>query len=189
MKAIFLDRDGTINEDMGYLNHIDRFILLPRSIEAIKLINKSGFKAVVVTNQAGLGMGYFSETLLEEIHIKLKNLLEKSGAYLDGIYHCPHHPNALVEKYKANCECRKPRSGMLLKASRDIGIDLQESFMIGDKIVDVELAHGVGAKGIMVKTGYGKGEYEYSRHKWKNQPDYIADDLYEAVKWILDGKV
>ena len=184
-KAVFIDRDGTINEDMGYINHIDRFVLFPKSIEAIKLINNSGFKAVIVTNQSGVARGYFPESLINKIHNKLEEILKQNGAYIDAIYYCPHHPNGLIEKYKIECDCRKPKPGMLFRASKDLDINLKQSFTIGDKISDINLAFRVGAKGILVKTGYGKGELEYNQDKWNVQPHHIAEDFYEAAQWIV----
>mgnify|MGYP001072356475 CR=1 FL=1 len=188
IKAIFIDRDGTINEEAGYINHVDLFMLLPRSIEAIRLINMSPFKAVMVTNQAGVAKGYFPEELVLSIHDKLKGLLDKEGAYLDGIYYCPHHPEGSVEKYRIQCECRKPRPGLLLKAAEDLDIVLSRSYLVGDKISDVVLARSVGAKGVLVLTGYGKGEVENFGNGWGGvkKPVYIAEDLYDAVEWILD---
>lgn len=188
--AVFLDRDGTISDEVGYVNHVDRFRLLPRVAEAIKLVNDSGLLAVVVTNQAGVARGYFAESLIKEVHEKLERFLEAHGAHLDGIYYCPHHPEVGPPEYRINCNCRKPKTGMIDTAVRDLEIDVKRSYMVGDKISDIEFAHKVGAKGVMVMTGYGKGELKYFSHEWKVRPDHIADDLYDAVKWILsqEGK-
>lgn len=187
-RAIFIDRDGTINEEVGYLNHIDRFRLLPRSIEAVRLINRSPFKAVLVTNQAGVAKGYFPEELVIRVHEKLASLLKEGGARLDGMYYCPHHPEGTVERYRIRCECRKPRPALLLTAASDLGIELPGSYLIGDKISDVVLARSIGAKGVLVLTGYGQGEVENFGNGWTDskKPDYIAEDLYDAVEWILD---
>jgi len=187
-RAIFIDRDGTVNEEAGYLNHIDRFRILPRSIEAVRLINHSSFKAVLITNQAGVAKGYFPEELVIKVHEKLKALLEEEGGHLDGIYYCPHHPEGTVEKYRIKCSCRKPEPGLLLNAASDLDIDLTHSYLIGDKISDVQLARRVGARGILVLTGYGRGEVENFSNEWgeEKKPDYIAEDLFDAVAWILD---
>jgi len=187
-KAIFIDRDGTVNEEVGYLNHIDRFKLLPRTTDAVRLINRSLFKAVLITNQAGVAKGYFPEELVIKIHEKLKALLEEEGSHLDGIYYCPHHPEGVVEKYRIRCSCRKPEPGLLLKAASDLDIALARSYLIGDKISDVQMARSVGAKGILVLTGYGRGEVENFSKEWGDaeKPDYIAEDLFDAVEWILD---
>lgn len=182
--AVFIDRDGTISEEIGYVNHPDRYSLLPRSAEAIKLINDMGLKAVVVTNQAGVARGYFPEWMIKKVHDRLEELLEEKGARLDAIYYCPHHPTAGEPPYRADCDCRKPRTGMIDTASSDMNIDVKNSYMIGDKITDVEFGHRVGAKGIFVKTGYGRGELELFGDSWTTKPDYIAEDLLDAVSWI-----
>lgn len=182
--AVFLDRDGTINEEMGYINHLDRFVLLPRTTKAIRLFNKLGLKVIVVTNQAGLAKGYFDEELLNQVHHKMERLLAKGGAHLDGIYYCPHHPEAVQEEYRKNCDCRKPNIGLIKWAAQEHGVDPRRSYMVGDKIEDVEFGKRAGAKGIMVLTGYGRGQWEHKRHTWTIQPDYVAEDLYDAAQWI-----
>jgi len=182
--AVFIDRDGTISEEIGYVNHPERFKLLPRSGEAIKKINEMGLKAVVVTNQAGVARGYFPEWMIQKVHDRMEDLLAKEGAKLDAIYYCPHHPRAGEPPYRADCECRKPRTGMIDSAAVDLHIDVKRSYMIGDKITDVEFAHRVGAKGIFVKTGYGRGELELYGDTWTTTPDFIAEDLLDAVMWI-----
>lgn len=176
--AVFMDRDGTISEEVGYINHPDRFRLLKRTAKAIKLLNKNNILAIVVTNQAGVGRGYFKEEMIGVVHKKMENLLAKSGAHLDAVYYCPHHP-------KDNCNCRKPKPGMLLAAKEKFGVDLTKSYVIGDKYSDVEFAHSNGAKGILVLTGYGKGAYEYEKEQWSRGPDYVAGDLYDAVEWVI----
>lgn len=184
--AVFLDRDGTINEEVGYLEHSDRLMVLPRVVEAIRLLNENNLLAVLVTNQSGVARGYFPESAVNEVHERLKNILKEEGAHLDGIYYCPHHPDVGLPEYRLDCDCRKPRTGMIEKAAKDLDIDISRSYMVGDKIIDVEFAHKAGAKGIMVMTGYGREELKHFSHEWKVHPDHIADDLYDAVKWILD---
>ena len=184
-KAVFLDRDGTINEEMGYINHIDRFCLLPRTAEAIRMINAHGFKVVVVTNQSGVARGLFPEVLVKEIHRKMEDLLRAEGAHIDGVYYCPHHPDFGPPEYRKRCTCRKPATGMIERACRDLGINPQESYMVGDRITDVEFAHKIGAKGILVLTGYGKGEVAYHDGRWREKAHFIARDLYDAVQWII----
>jgi len=184
-----MDRDGTINEEVGYVNHISRFKILDRSIDAVKLINQSGFKAVVITNQAGVARGYFPESLIGDVHHLLRESLSQHGAHLDGIYYCPHHPTAGKGKYRIDCDCRKPKTGMILRAAEELGIDLSRSYMVGDRGADVQMVREFGGKGVLVLTGYGRGEYEYLCKTWAEKPDYIAEDLYNAVEWILkDGK-
>lgn len=182
--AVFMDRDGTINEEVGYLNHIDRFKLLPGVIGAIKLINHLGLKAVVVTNQSGPARGYYPEQLVKEVHIKLISILKKERAYLDGIYYCCHHPHAVEEAYRKVCNCRKPNIDLLIQAATDLDIDLKRSYVVGDRYLDIELAHNAGANGILVLTGYGEGELRYVGPKQKCKPVFIARDLLDAVQWI-----
>lgn len=175
--AVFMDRDGTISEEVGYINHPDRLKLLKRSSKAIRLLNKNKIRAVVVTNQAGVGRGYFKEKMISVVHKKMEAMLAKDGVFLDAIYYCPHHP-------KDNCNCRKPKPGMMLQAKEKFGLDLTKCYVIGDKYSDVEYAHQVGAKGILVLTGYGKGAYEFEKEQWSKGPDFVASDLYDAVEWI-----
>lgn len=184
-RAVFIDRDGTISEEMGYINHVDRFCLFPWSAPAIRTINEAGLPAVLVTNQAGLARGYFTENLLKEVHAKLTAELQKAGARLDGIYYCPHHPEGAVQALRTVCECRKPKTGMLLQASRDLDLDLASSFVVGDTYRDLEMGFRVGATSILVLSGYGKGEYLYRSSSWARQPDFIAADLGEAADWVL----
>ncbi len=184
-RAVFLDRDGTINEEVGYVNHIERFFLLPRVGQAIRLLNQHGWKAVVVTNQSGVARGYFPESLIHQVHQKMQELLGNEGAHLDRVYYCPHHPDIGVPPYRQKCRCRKPATGMIEEAMKELALDLSQSYMVGDRGVDIEFAHQIGAKAILVLTGYGKGEWEYSGTQWKVKPDYVAQDLFEAVQWIL----
>lgn len=184
-RAVFLDRDGTINEEMGYINHIGRFHLLPQSAQAIRLLNQYGWKVVVTTNQSGVARGYFPESLIHQVHQRMKDCLKKEGAYLDAIYYCPHHPEVGLPPYRQKCQCRKPAPGLIEQAVRDLSLDPSRSYVIGDRGMEVEFGHRVGAKTILVLTGYGKGEWEYCRNQWSVQPDYVAEDLLQAVQWIL----
>jgi D-glycero-D-manno-heptose 1,7-bisphosphate phosphatase len=187
--AVFLDRDGTICEEVGYLDSVDRFRLLPRSSAAIKILNEQGFKAVVITNQSGVARGYFSESRLKEIHRELERRLREDGASLDAIYYCPHHPLEGEPPYRLVCECRKPNPGLVLQAAKELDIDLPASYAIGDRFADLACGQRVGAKGVLVLTGYGKEEIQSGIEKCEPPPAFIADDLYEAVQWIIrDGK-
>jgi len=186
--VVFLDRDGTINEEVGYVNHLERFVLLPRVGQAIRLLNEHGLKAVVITNQSGVARGYFPESLVHLVHQKMENLLKLEGAYLDGVYYCPHHPEVGSAPYRQKCRCRKPATGLVEEAVKNLDIDCSRSYVIGDRGVDVEFAHQIGAKAILVLTGYGRGEWEYFREQWRVNPDHVAPDLYEAVQWILFQK-
>jgi D-glycero-D-manno-heptose 1,7-bisphosphate phosphatase len=186
--AVFLDRDGTVSEEVGYVNHLSRYKLFDWTAKAIKLLNEAKIKAILVTNQAGVARGYFTEDLIWKVHEKLNSELAAFDAHLDGIYYCPHHPSAGQPPYRASCECRKPKPGLLYQAAQEHEVDLTRSFMIGDKYTDVELAQRIGVKGVMVMTGYGMGEYEYQRESWPKMPDKIAKDLLEAVEWIIAQK-
>ncbi len=185
-QAVFLDRDGTINTDIGYLHHPDLLELIPRAAAAIKLLNDAGFATVVITNQAGIAKGILQETLLTEIHTRLSALLQKENARIDRFYYCPHHPDAVVQKYRVACQCRKPSPGLVLQAADELGIDVQRSYVVGDKSCDIELAHTVGATAIMVLTGYGAAELHKHREANLEPPRYIAADLYGAVQLILN---
>src|SRR5215831_7207660 len=142
-----MDRDGTVSEEIGYMYHSGLYRPFPFAGPAIRRINESGMKAVLITNQSGVGRGYFDQESVDEVHGILRAELGRHQASLDAIYVCPHSP-------KDNCECRKPNPGMLLRAQEELDIDLSRSFVVGDKFVDVEVAHRVGAKGILVLTGY-----------------------------------
>ena len=181
--AVFLDRDGTINEEMGYINHVDRFVLLPSAAAAIRRINESGLKAVVITNQSGVARGYFPKELIDEVHQKMRDLLEEEGAFLNGIYTCTHAPPSKGES--GGCGCRKPKIGLMQQAAQELNLDLEKSYVVGDRFKDVEVARNAGAKAILVLTGYGKGELEFLGPSSKVQADFVAEDLAEAVEWIL----
>jgi D-glycero-D-manno-heptose 1,7-bisphosphate phosphatase len=182
-RAVFLDRDGTINEEMGYINHLDRFVLLPGAATAIRSINASGLKVVVITNQSGAARGYFPVALIDRVHEKMRRLLSEEGAFLDGIYTCPHGHQP--GKLEAGCDCRKPRPGLLFQAARDLNLDLVRSYVVGDRFQDVEMARRAGARAVLVLTGYGKGELEFVGPASPVKPDFVAADLPQAVKWIL----
>ncbi len=160
-KAVFLDRDGTINKYVGFLRNIDDFELIDGVSEAIKLINQSGYLAIVVTNQPVIARGEVSWEELNEIHKKMATLLGKDGAYIDGIYICPHHPDKGFEgersEYKIDCDCRKPKPGLLIQAAKDFNIDLSQSIMIGDSDRDVEAGENVGCKSILLRENEIKG--------------------------------
>ena len=175
-RAIFLDRDGTINKYVGFLRNIDEFELLPGVAEAIKKINESGFLAIVATNQPVIARGEVTVSELQEIHNKMETLLGADGAYLDAIYYCPHHPHrgypGEVEALKIDCECRKPKPGMLFTAAKDFNIDLSQSWMIGDGENDVKAGKAAGCKTALIGTG-------------SHDQDVTATSLLQAVKQIL----
>jgi D-glycero-D-manno-heptose 1,7-bisphosphate phosphatase len=184
-KAVFIDRDGTISEEVGYINHPARFRVFPYSGAAIKLLNDSGWLAVVVTNQAGVARGYFTEDMIHTVHHRLALNLEEQDAKLDSIYYCAHHPSVGEPPYRHDCDCRKPKPGLILRAASELEIDLKQSWMIGDRYSDIELARNSGVNSAFVLSGYGRGEWEHQRADWKHQPDLVAEDLLEAVQMIV----
>lgn len=183
--AVFLDRDGTINEQMGYINHLSRFRLLPWAAEAIRLLNARQVPVVVVTNQSGLARGYFPQDLLDQVHAAMTRFLAEQGARLDGLYVCPHHPEAKEERYRKNCNCRKPRTGLLEQAAAELNLDLTKSYLVGDRWSDITCAVRAGCTPVLVLTGYGRGDYQYIGPGQELQPAYVAENLLEAVRWIL----
>jgi D-glycero-D-manno-heptose 1,7-bisphosphate phosphatase len=183
--ALFMDRDGCLIEEMGYINHPSRVRVLPRTPEAIARINAAGIAAVMATNQAGIARGYFSNETLAAVNAELERQLGALGARLDALYVCTHHPTAGEPPYRETCECRKPKPGLLLRAAAELGLDLSRSIMVGDKPSDVEAGQAAGAATVLVLTGYGRGEWEYRRHEWTVKPDHVAEDLFDAVEWAM----
>lgn len=183
--AVFIDRDGTLNEDVGYVSTPEDLIIYPWASEAVRRINASGMKAIVITNQAGVARGLYTEETLVQIHERMIEQLAGAGARIDAVYYCPHHPEFGGEKYMRDCDCRKPRPGMLHAAASEHAIDLARSYVIGDKSCDINLAATVGAQGVLVKTGYGR-ETMSRPDLWPCEPALIAEDLHEAVNLLLD---
>lgn len=184
-RAFFIDRDGTLNEDIGYVSTPDELILYPWAAEAVRLVNDSGFKAIVITNQSGVARGMYNEETLLAIHERMIEELAREGARIDAVYYCPHHPEVGDDHYRQECDCRKPRTGMLDVAAREHDVDLTRSFVIGDKSSDILLAENAGARGALVLTGYG-GETLADPERWPCEPALIAENLLEAVRRILD---
>jgi D-glycero-D-manno-heptose 1,7-bisphosphate phosphatase len=185
--AVFIDRDGTINEQMGYINHPSRFVLLPGAAGAIKMLKDSGYLAIVVSNQSGVARGYFPIELVHRVHRMMADMLSHEDTGVDAVYFCPHHPGGTVEEYRKHCECRKPGAGLIQSARERFSIDMQGSFVIGDRLSDMELAERCGLRGILVKTGYGAGEIEHQLPTSSVAPWRIADDLPEAARVIVEG--
>jgi D-glycero-D-manno-heptose 1,7-bisphosphate phosphatase len=180
--AIFMDRDGTVSEEVGYMYHAGLYRLYPWTGEAIRRINGSGMKSVVVTNQSGVERGYFKESMVHEVHQILRQELLQSEAQIDAIYYCPHVS-------ETNCDCRKPKPGMILQAARELEIDLGRSFMIGDRYTDVSTAHAAGIRSVLVCSGDGAGEKARYAGLPGPQPHFVADNLLHAVDAILSGLV
>jgi D-glycero-D-manno-heptose 1,7-bisphosphate phosphatase len=179
-RAVFLDRDGTMIEEVGYLDRIDRVRFFPYSIDAIRLLNRAGYAVIVATNQAGIGRGFFDEAFVEATHRAVAETLAAGGARVDAFYYCPHHPDATVASYRQACDCRKPQPGMFHRAAADHDLDLRQSFVIGDRAHDVAAGVSAGAHGVLVRTGYGSGA-ERSGHG----AAAVTDNLMGAVSWVL----
>jgi len=178
-RAVFLDRDGTINVDRGYVYSRDQFEWIPGAVEAIRRLNEAGLLVVVVTNQGGVGHGFYTEADIRVLHRFMSAELERAGAAIDAYYYCPWHPDAVIDKYRGDDACRKPRPGMLLCAATDLGIDVAASWMVGDKVSDIEAGRRAGAHTILVRTGYG------AEAEPRANAEQVADDLTGAVDLIL----
>jgi D-glycero-D-manno-heptose 1,7-bisphosphate phosphatase len=181
--AVFLDRDGTINEDVGYLSALSHLTLYPWATDAIRLLNRAGYLVVIVTNQGGIGRGVIAADFVPALHREIDRRIVAAGARVDGWYYCPHHPEALIEELRAECECRKPAPGMARRAARDLGVDLARSWMIGDKWGDIQFGQAVGARSILVRTGWGRLEEEV--RPAGQSVDAICDTLADAVSYLL----
>ncbi len=173
--VVYLDRDGTINHDPGYLSTPDKVVLLDGAAAAIKALNDAGIKAIVISNQSAIGRGYFTERELFAVNARASEIIKDQGGALDGIYYCPHRPDE-------GCRCRKPETGLIEQAAREHDLAGLPAYFIGDKVSDMGAARGAGAKAIMVLTGYGKDELA----KLELQPDYVAQNLVDGVDWILN---
>jgi D-glycero-D-manno-heptose 1,7-bisphosphate phosphatase len=182
--AVFLDRDGTIVEDVGYLDRAEHIALYPWTADALRLLARAGFALIVVTNQSGVARGLFPESRVRDVHAALDRRLVSGGARLDAYYYCPHYPEGSDAAYRRECDCRKPRPGMILQAAREHDLDLSRSFVVGDKWSDVALAGRVGARGVLVRTGSGSLEATLPPPSGV-RADAIVAHLAEAVSWIL----
>jgi len=202
--AVFLDRDGTLSEEIGYIHPADlpRYALLPNTAEALKRLREAGFALVVLTNQSGVARGYFPASQVDAVHGRMKELLAAQGAKVDAVYYCPHHPEPLapadngglppgrvaakpVAELNIDCDCRKPKPGLALRAAAELGLDLSKSWMLGDKGADLGLAKSAGLKGgILVRTGYGEETLKKLEAKG-TPPQYVAADALAAVDLIL----
>jgi D-glycero-D-manno-heptose 1,7-bisphosphate phosphatase len=183
-RAVFLDRDGTINEDVGYPGRYDQVRIYPYSFEAVRKLNAAGLAVVVITNQSGVGRGFFTEGELRVLHDRMLADFAAAGALIDAVYYCPHFAGSSSPAYDIDCACRKPFSGMARRARKDLDLDLEGSYMVGDKVEDVRFALNAGARPILVLTGYGEASREVLRREGI-EPAHVAPDLGEAADWIL----
>ena len=182
--AVFIDRDGTMVHDVGYLSRREDVRWYPWTMDAIRLLNRAGFLVCVTTNQGGIGLGYYDEEFLLGLHEDMAATIDAAGARIDGWFYCPHHPSAEVERYRAFCDCRKPAPGLVRQAQAQHAIDLAKSFVIGDKPIDIGLGVAVGARSILVRTGYGE-EVVQTHGGQVPGAAFIAADLMEATSWLL----
>jgi D-glycero-D-manno-heptose 1,7-bisphosphate phosphatase len=180
--AVFLDRDGTVVEERGYLDRLDLLELFPWTADAVRLLNRSGFAVVVVTNQAAIGRGIIDETFLASVHREIDARLAPA-AHIDAYYFCPHFPESTEARYRQRCRCRKPLPGMIERAAAEMDLDVGRSFMVGDRWLDVQCGQAAGARAALVRTGHGAHEEE--RPHDGVRADAILNNLMEAVGWIL----
>jgi D-glycero-D-manno-heptose 1,7-bisphosphate phosphatase len=178
--VVFIDRDGTLIRELGYLASLQQIEVLARVPESIRLLRENGFKVIVITNQSAVARGLLQEKDLQRIHHELEERLARSGAFLDGIYYCPHHPTEGINAYRVWCDCRKPNVGMVTRAARELNLDLSRSYVVGDQSTDMELATRIGAKGVLIDDG----ERKETRGATK-RVDCAARDLWEAAQWIM----
>lgn len=182
MPAVFLDRDGTLVQDVDYMSSLDQMIVFPWTVDALRLLARAGFTTVVVTNQSGVGRGIISEEFVHVSHRELNRRLEAGGAHIDAFYFCPHHPEAAIARYRGRCRCRKPAPGMIEDAARDLDLDLSRSWMVGDRWIDVATGVAAGVPGLLVRTGHAQRMREAAPGGIR--ADAILNNLMEAVGWI-----
>ena len=178
--AVFLDRDGTVNVEANYVSSPDQLQLIPHAANAIRTLNSLGIRVFIITNQSGVARGYFSEAAVHDVHNALKALLEKENAFVDDFFYCPHLPGTPDERYNRECDCRKPKPGMLHQAEQKYAVNLRRSFIVGDRCIDMAAGKAVGAGTVMVSTGYGAEEILNCR----DRADFFARDLLDGVEYI-----
>jgi len=181
--GVFVDRDGTIIDETGYLSDPDKARLLPNAARALRMLNELGVPVIVVSNQSGIARGMYTAEDVEKVNRRIRDLLQAEGALVDQVYYCPHHPD-----YGATCDCRKPAPGLLIRGAREFGILLDKSFMVGDKLIDIQAGKAAGTRVIFLRTGDGEKELEHAREEILEVADEICEDLLEAVRWILVQK-
>lgn len=188
-KVIFLDRDGTINTEVNYLHRPEDLIIYPEAVEGLRMLKKAGFRIVVVTNQAGVARGYYGEEDVKKLHAYMNEQLAKEQAAIDAFFYCPHHPEHGIGAYRAVCHCRKPETGMFEQAQEQFEINKAHSYMIGDKLIDIQAGHNFGIQGILVGTGYGQEIHDQlilRDGETLTSYDHFSPDLVEAALWILE---
>jgi len=183
-RAVFLDRDGTLIEESGYLDRLERMVFFPYTVDAVRTLNRAGFAVVVVTNQAGIARGIVREAFVGEAHRAISERLAAGGARIDAYYYCPHYRSGVLEEYVRACECRKPEPGMLRRAAADLDLDLARSFVVGDRAHDIGAAQAAGAAGVLVRTGLG--HRDAAALPPGITPAAVVDTLADAAAWILD---
>jgi D-glycero-D-manno-heptose 1,7-bisphosphate phosphatase len=182
-RAVFLDRDGTIIEEVGYLDRPERVELFPWTIDAVRVLNRAGLAVVLVSNQSGVARGFFTEDVVDAVHQRMADLLAEGGARIDAYYYCPHHPDGKVPPFAQKCDCRKPGRGLVDRAEQEFGIEPARSFVVGDRWLDVALGRAVGAQSVLVRTGYGASEEQ--KRPADLAADAVVDNLIAASSWIL----
>jgi len=183
--AVFLDRDGTLIEEVNFLLNEEQIKILPETIEALRLLREAGFLLIVVSNQSGVARGFLSEERVEELNRVVFSQMRMLGCVPDAFFSCPSHPLAVDQKYRRNLHCRKPETGMAEQAALKFEIDFTHSYAVGDKLADVGLGQNLGGKGALVLTGHGQQEYDSLSDESEYQPDFIADHVLSAARWII----
>jgi len=181
--AVFLDRDGTLSEERGYIDRLELIEIFPWTSDAIRLLNRAGFVVVVVTNQSAIGRGIIDLPFLQTVHDAFDRHLARSGARVDRYYYCPHHPDARLPEYRMVCRCRKPGPGMIEQATTELELDPSRSFMVGDRLIDVACGHAAGIRSLLVRSGHSA--HTGDAPPGLSEPDAILNNLMEAVGWIL----
>ena len=182
-RAVFLDRDGTLIEEAGYLDRLERLALFPYSVDAVRVLNRGGFAVVVVTNQSGVARGIVREAFVGEAHRRIAGIMAAGGARIDGFYYCPHHPEAAVEAFRVRCDCRKPAPGLLRRAAEALDLDLGRSIAVGDRWHDVAAGRAAGTRSVLVRTGVGR--LNEAAPDADVTADAVVDNVMEAAAWIL----
>lgn len=183
--AVFVDRDGTINEDSGYPTDYSQIHIFPYSFEAVRKLNQAGFLVIILTNQSAVGRGLLAESALRSLHDRMRQAFDEKQARLDAFYYCPHYDDSSSDRYRGPCLCRKPKPGLALQAAADFRIDLERSYMVGDKVEDILLALNINATPVLVLTGYGEKSLA-ELQTMGIEPGHVAVDILRAVDWILE---